>query len=322
MKSNTFTITVSWPSTYADGLPLEAWQGGFVVGPGITSASSYCPSSAGTACPVGNQTVFIAGGSAMVGLFKKHLQLPFPSGRWLLFLWFWGKCRAQITIRNPLDAVTKSAMANLYRWEWQDVEVPGGQQVYIGPDGALSFTQAHSASYPPGSQFGGFGASGGEFVFSGSNGTGWIACPLAATDFSPPLNYISKIYANVSSHPTRYPNGGPIFVCYDVVLLLDAYTGGFGAWQYAWNGGGDKIMEYSWHLVRIHISSCTSRSMLLQKNWTPTISYVEVVCLAVRLGHSLIFTLRLRHYPLCIPSTFFPFIPTCISWNRNTLLPT
>ncbi|XHF98387.1 hypothetical protein AWENTII_001940 [Aspergillus wentii] len=30
-----------------------------------------------------------------------------------------------------------------------NVEVPGGQQVYINPDGALSFTQAHSAYIPP-----------------------------------------------------------------------------------------------------------------------------------------------------------------------------
>jgi hypothetical protein len=28
------------------------------------------------------------------------------------------------------------------------VEVPGGQQVYVAPNGALGFTQAHSASTP------------------------------------------------------------------------------------------------------------------------------------------------------------------------------
>ncbi|MCJ1379114.1 hypothetical protein MMC17_002214 [Xylographa soralifera] len=175
-----FTITVSWPQTLDDMLPLEAYGGSFIFGPGINSASSYCPTSVGTGCPVGNQTVFTADGGAL------------------------------------------------------DVEVPGGQQVYVAPNGALSFTQAHSISYPPGSQFGGFGGNGGEFVYAGANGTaGWITCPVDALDFSPPLNYIYQIYANVSSHPTRYPNNGPFFVCYDVTLLLDKYTGGFGAWQYA-----------------------------------------------------------------------------------------
>ncbi|KAF2963344.1 hypothetical protein GQX73_g10230 [Xylaria multiplex] len=29
------------------------------------------------------------------------------------------------------------------------VNVPGGQQVYVAPDGSLSFTQAHSAYIPP-----------------------------------------------------------------------------------------------------------------------------------------------------------------------------
>jgi len=113
------------------------------------------------------------------------------------------------------------------------VEVPGGQQVYVAPDGALSYTQAHSASYPPGSQFGGFGGSGGEFIFTGPNGTtGWIACPVDTENFSPPLENVYKIYANIPSHPTRYPNNSPLFVCSNVTLLLDAWTGGFGAWQY------------------------------------------------------------------------------------------
>ncbi|MCJ1473377.1 hypothetical protein MMC13_002028 [Lambiella insularis] len=160
-------------------LPLEASNQGFIFGPGITSASSYCPTSIGTGCPVGNQTVFTADGGAM------------------------------------------------------DVEVPGGQQVYVAPNGALSYTQAHSISYPPGSQFGVVSGTGGELVYAGANGTaGWIACPLPASTFSPPLNYIYQLYANVPSHPTRDPKDGAIFVCYPVTLLLDAYSGGFGAWQY------------------------------------------------------------------------------------------
>ncbi|KAJ6008829.1 hypothetical protein N7522_003845 [Penicillium canescens] len=43
-----------------------------------------------------------------------------------------------------------------------DTEVPGGQQVYIDPNGALSFTQAHSANIPAGSSYGPFVYEAGE----------------------------------------------------------------------------------------------------------------------------------------------------------------
>ena len=38
----------------------------------------------------------------------------------------------------------------------KNTEVPGGQQLYVAPNGALSFTQAHSAFIPAGSSFGPF----------------------------------------------------------------------------------------------------------------------------------------------------------------------
>lgn len=120
-----------------------------------------------------------------------------------------------------------------YYDEMQSAIVPGGQQTYVAPDGALSYTQAHSAYYPPGSQFGAFSGIGGELVYSGLNGTtGWLACPVNGSSFYPPLDNIYKIYANVPSHPKNYPNNGPAFVCYNVTLLLNAWTGGYGAWQY------------------------------------------------------------------------------------------
>ncbi|KAF3084577.1 hypothetical protein TWF569_006362 [Orbilia oligospora] len=37
-----------------------------------------------------------------------------------------------------------------------NVAVPGGQRIYIAPDGSLSYTQAHSAYIPPGSTQDGF----------------------------------------------------------------------------------------------------------------------------------------------------------------------
>lgn len=65
------------------------------------------------------------------------------------------------------------------------VEVPGGQDVYVAEDGALSYTTAHEAGvFPPGSYPMGFaivpsGDGGYEFIFEGFYSEGWIACPGA-----------------------------------------------------------------------------------------------------------------------------------------------
>lgn len=63
----------------------------------------------------------------------------------------------------------------------QDVVVPGGQEVYVDPTGALSFTAPHSASIPPGSSEGPFkytpGKNGGLGTWS--YGSGFMACPTA-----------------------------------------------------------------------------------------------------------------------------------------------
>ncbi|RDW64913.1 hypothetical protein BP6252_10564 [Coleophoma cylindrospora] len=63
------------------------------------------------------------------------------------------------------------------------VEVPGGQQVYVDPSGALSFTVPHSAFMPAGSQTGPFvytAAASNQTVgtLTFGNGTqGFFACP-------------------------------------------------------------------------------------------------------------------------------------------------
>ncbi|KAL1793840.1 hypothetical protein ACET3X_007261 [Alternaria dauci] len=66
------------------------------------------------------------------------------------------------------------------------VVVPGGQQVYVAPDGALSYTVAHSAYIPEGSHVDGFSrtapANGNAFGYLNFD-TGFVACPAAnATD--------------------------------------------------------------------------------------------------------------------------------------------
>jgi len=64
-----------------------------------------------------------------------------------------------------------------------DVEVPGGQLVYVAPEGYLGFTQAHSAYYPPGSIIGPLtysftpGASFGILGTYAFGATGFMACP-------------------------------------------------------------------------------------------------------------------------------------------------
>lgn len=59
--------------------------------------------------------------------------------------------------------------------------VPGGQRVYISPDGELSYTQAHSAYVPPGSATGPFEQVPGDrwdhYVFNGWGASGFMACP-------------------------------------------------------------------------------------------------------------------------------------------------
>lgn len=71
----------------------------------------------------------------------------------------------------------------------QDVVVPGGQSIYVAPSGALSFTTPHSGYIPAGSSQGPFeytpGASGnplGTWTFSGKGASGFMACPVPATN--------------------------------------------------------------------------------------------------------------------------------------------
>lgn len=78
------------------------------------------------------------------------------------------------------------------------VEVPGGQQVYVDPkDGAIGYTQAHSASMPEGAITRGFiytppkgDASFGELTFKKR---GLLACSTKGNSTEGPY----KIYANL-----------------------------------------------------------------------------------------------------------------------------
>ncbi|KAL8976835.1 MAG: hypothetical protein Q9205_007240, partial [Flavoplaca limonia] len=75
-----------------------------------------------------------------------------------------------------------------------DVVVPGGQSIYVAPNGKLSYTIAHSASIPAGSARETFTASIpasndgdgsvplGSFTFEGLGGSGFLACPSHKVD--------------------------------------------------------------------------------------------------------------------------------------------
>ncbi|KAB8446235.1 hypothetical protein FH972_025217 [Carpinus fangiana] len=62
-----------------------------------------------------------------------------------------------------------------------DVNVPGGQQIFVAPDGKLSYTQAHSANIPTGSVLTPFtythGAGNGSTGTLEGPGKGFYACP-------------------------------------------------------------------------------------------------------------------------------------------------
>ena len=66
----------------------------------------------------------------------------------------------------------------------QDVQVPGGQSVFVLPSGELGFTVPHSGEYPPGAVITGFvetpGSSFGVFGFTGLGSTGFVACPTVS----------------------------------------------------------------------------------------------------------------------------------------------
>ncbi|KAI1163486.1 hypothetical protein F5B18DRAFT_317611 [Nemania serpens] len=63
-----------------------------------------------------------------------------------------------------------------------EVTVPGGQQVYVAPDGSLSYTQAHSAYIPTGSTVDGFSrvrsVAFGAPIYLYSAGRNWYLCPV------------------------------------------------------------------------------------------------------------------------------------------------
>ncbi|KAA8643668.1 hypothetical protein EYZ11_003403 [Aspergillus tanneri] len=106
-----------------------------------------------------------------------------------------------------------------------NVMVPGGQQVYVNPDGALSFTQAHSAYVPPGSALGPFsyepGENFGHYTFTGWGASGFMACPTKDQRW--------QVFANLQN--ATVPTGN-VEDCLGFSAMAPKADSGAAAWQY------------------------------------------------------------------------------------------
>ncbi|KAJ9639263.1 uncharacterized protein PV06_09985 [Exophiala oligosperma] len=106
--------------------------------------------------------------------------------------------------------------------------VPGGQQVYVAPNGALSFTAAHSGAMPEGSVVDPFifvnvGGEYGEVTTSAFGADGFMACPTHGS-----IAY--QVFANFDG--AQVPLGN-VQDCVAVTPLAVPYTQGqAAAWQY------------------------------------------------------------------------------------------
>jgi hypothetical protein len=109
------------------------------------------------------------------------------------------------------------------------VVVPGGQQVYVAPSGALMFTEAHTAAIPDGSVTEPFTFSlepNAQYGVVGTNALGadgFMACPTEGS-----IAY--QVFANVAT--AEVPLGN-VDDCVVVQPLAIPYTlGTAAAWQY------------------------------------------------------------------------------------------
>lgn len=179
----------------------------FYIGNG--GPATYCPVPPLTQseCPPGNVTaIIVSGGTASM------VRSP-PSARLR---------STHTTIRAPFPCHRTCSLT----FPSKSDEVPGGQMVYVAPDGSLSYTVAHSASIPPGSATTTFThtpsnpSTGqlGTFGFTGLGATGFVACPLAGGS-------AYQVFADVS--------GKDWSQCIGFDALTSDYTAApVAAWEY------------------------------------------------------------------------------------------
>ncbi|KAL8767756.1 MAG: hypothetical protein Q9209_005842 [Squamulea sp. 1 TL-2023] len=119
-----------------------------------------------------------------------------------------------------------------------DTVVPGGQQVYVAPNGKLSYTIAHSGYAPPGSAVKTFTAtfptSGdatlGSFSFHGLGGNTFLACPSHKVDSEEgPFPY--QVFVDVAALSDRDVPSGCKADCLGFGAVIAKYEGA-PVWQY------------------------------------------------------------------------------------------
>ena len=104
------------------------------------------------------------------------------------------------------------------------VYVAGGQSWYIDPAGALSFTPAHSANIPQGSQTLNFAAYQGGGLYNLNNPYGWYACRsgnVTSAGNATSWNVFGKL------DDKGVPNG-----CHGIDILISDATQGRKVYQY------------------------------------------------------------------------------------------
>ncbi|KAL4802801.1 hypothetical protein BDV18DRAFT_61396 [Aspergillus unguis] len=113
--------------------------------------------------------------------------------------------------------------------------VPGGQQIYVAPSGALKFTQAHSANIPPGSSYGPFAYEAGSpdqvfgyYTYKGWGADGFMACPTEPeAEYSPDNEW--QVFAALQN--ATVPSGD-VNDCLGFSALAVPTNQTGAAWQY------------------------------------------------------------------------------------------
>ncbi|KAL2059782.1 hypothetical protein VTL71DRAFT_10166 [Oculimacula yallundae] len=206
------TGQISTLKTYLPGSPLnhqviQASGQAFYLG--LEKPTTYCPEIVEPFCPNVTQTI-VAGAMAAM-----YVRIPFPPNL---------SSRPRLLFGSAADGVCQ-------------VNVPGGQQIWVRPDGWVGYTQAHSASVPTGAYRGGFAnvtitseCDPTVDVFAwktpGESSEGILACP-DLPDYMVNSPATHQIYVRT-----------PEFKLEDCVelegLLATSLPSGsaFGAWQY------------------------------------------------------------------------------------------
>ncbi|EKV12358.1 IgE binding protein, putative [Penicillium digitatum] len=103
-----------------------------------------------------------------------HL-LPLNAGG--TYFWLGGNAHTY----SPIPGIPDTNQTIITDGHFLNVEVPGGQAIYVDNKGALRFTSPHSAYEPAGSSNGPFeytpGTSFGHWNFKGRGAHGFMACP-------------------------------------------------------------------------------------------------------------------------------------------------